>query len=222
MIDLFTGYDPREAVGWHVFTHSVLERTSSPVAFHPLLHRHHAAARAGSNDFTFSRFLIPYFMGWSGTAIFVDGCDMLCRGDIAELEALRETRMAVQVVKHDYETRHPIKYAGTSMECGNPDYVRKNWASVMVINCFNMAWRRITPATIGNFKPLDLLGLRFIEDDRIGALPPEWNWLADEFGENAAAKLLHWTAGIPMMPNYAEAPHAREWFAVQGAANGLG
>jgi hypothetical protein len=147
---------------------------------------------------------------------------MLCRSDIAALEQLRDPRMAVQVVKHDYETKHPVKYLGTALECGNGDYPRKNWASVMLINCYNMAWRRITPATVWKMRPLELLGLRFIDDERIGELPAEWNWLADEQGPNDQARILHWTAGIPAMPAYADAPHAREWFATQGAVNGLG
>jgi hypothetical protein len=220
-MDIYTGYDPREAVGWHVFTQSVMEHASTPVSFHPL-QRRHSAVPVGSNDFTFSRFLIPQMMGWTGVAIFVDGCDMLCRVDIAELEQLRNPHMAVQVVKHDYETRNPIKYLDTAMECGNPDYQRKNWASVMLINCYHMAWRQVTADRIGKFKPLDLLGLRFIDDDRIGELPIEWNWLADEYGPSADAKLLHWTAGIPAMPRYSDAPHAAEWFAGKSLANAVG
>ena len=93
-MDIFTGYDAREAVGWHVFTQSVMDHSSMPVSFHPLQRKHNAAPQ-GTNDFTFSRFLIPHMMNWSGCAIFVDGCDMLCRGDIAELEALRNPYMAV-------------------------------------------------------------------------------------------------------------------------------
>lgn len=217
-MDIFTGYDPREAVGWHVFAQSVMDHASGPVSFHPLQRKHNGAPQ-GSNDFTFSRFLIPHMMGWSGMALFVDGVDMLCRADIAQLFELWRCDLAVQVVKHDYETKHPIKYIGTALESGNPDYARKNWASVMLINCGHMAWRRVTPETIWKMKPLDLLGLRFIEDERIGELPREWNWLADEYGENAEAKLLHFTAGIPAMPHYADAPHANEWAAARYVMN---
>jgi hypothetical protein len=42
-------------------------------------------------------------------------------------------------------------------------------------------------------------------------LPPAWNWLADEYGYNAAAKLVHWTAGIPGFNAYRDSPHADEW-----------
>jgi hypothetical protein len=220
MLHIFTGYDAREAVGWHVFTQSVMELCSAPVVFHPLQRRHNGAPQ-GTNDFTYSRFLIPYLMSWRGTAMFVDGCDMLCQADIAQLEALRNPYMAVQVVKHDYETQHPIKYVGTPMEAGNGDYPRKNWASVMLINCYHMAWRAVTPQTVWKMRPLDLLQLRFIGDDRIGELPLEWNWLADEYGPNDQAKLLHWTAGIPAFPHYRDAPNADAWRAAHQQANHL-
>jgi hypothetical protein len=221
-LDIYTGYDPREAIGWHVFAQSVIDRASKPVAFHPLQKRHHGMPE-GTNHFTFKRFLIPYLRAWEpGPVLFVDGCDMLCRADIAELFDLADPYMAVQVVKHEYETKHPIKYVGTSMECGNGDYLRKNWASVMLINPGHYAWRKVTPDYVRNAKPLDLLQLRFIDDERIGELPMAWNWLADEYGASAEANLLHWTAGIPAMKRYECAPHSQEWFIGQKAANGLG
>ena len=38
-----------------------------------------------STEFTYTRFLVPYLCGYQGKAIFID-CDMLCLGDIAELD----------------------------------------------------------------------------------------------------------------------------------------
>lgn len=37
MIRIFAGYDPREAIGYHVFTQSLIERTSEAVAITPFL-----------------------------------------------------------------------------------------------------------------------------------------------------------------------------------------
>jgi hypothetical protein len=42
-------------------------------------------------------------------------------------------------------------------------------------------------------------------------LPIEWNWLADEFGVNDKAKLLHFTAGTPCFVDFAESPMAEKW-----------
>jgi hypothetical protein len=123
---------------------------------------------------------------------------MIFCADPLELWALRDPWKAVQVVKHDYKTRFPRKYLGTSMECENRDYPRKQWASVMLINCNHSAWTTM-PEPRKELDPLYYLQFRFIEDDRIGELPVEYNWLVDEMGPNENAKLLHWTAGIPCM-----------------------
>lgn len=219
-IQIYAGYDSREAVGFHVFAQSIIENSSVPVAITPLHKPMLKAALGdvpdGSNAFTFSRFLIPHIQNFMGTAIFMDGADMLCRADIAELEALRRPDCAVQVVRHEYKTKHARKYIGTKMEAENRDYERKQWASVMLINCYHHSWRRISAEKMKGMTPLEILQLRFIEDRYIGEIPIEWNWLVDEFGESEDAKVLHWTAGIPAFDHYRLSPHADEWF------NGLG
>lgn len=203
MIHLFCGYDRREAIGFHVFVHSVLARTSAPVSIVPLAAM---GLPEGSNAFTQSRFLVPKLMRYSGHAIFADASDMLAMGDVAELDALFDTRFAIQVVKHaDYKTRHKTKYRGTAMECPNMDYPRKNWASVCIFNCEHPAWQLVDASDAS------LIGLKFLPDDLIGALPAEWNRLADEGHSTADAKILHWTAGVPAFEAYRDAPAASAW-----------
>jgi hypothetical protein len=224
MIPLYTGFDPREEAGSHAFHSSVIERASEPVSFCPL-HLPHlarfydAGQRDGSNSFIYTRFLIPFLQGYSGWALFADGADMLCRADIAELWALRDQFKAVQVVQHEYQTRHPRKYVGTRMETGNADYPRKNWSSVMLINCAHYDWRRITPESLVGMSGADLHRFTFIAPKALGALPVEWNWLADEYGHNPGAKLVHWTAGTPAFKHYADAPHADEFRAQLARVN---
>ena len=209
MIRVFAGYERGEAAGFHVFVSSLIETASRPVALTPLASM---GLPKGTNAFTLSRFLIPHLCGYQGRAIFVDGSDMAMVGDIARLDALFDARFAVQVVKHpDYQTRNPVKYVGTPLEADNRDYARKNWASVMLVNCANPAWADITPASIGTMKPLDLLQFRFLDDDQIGELPAQWNRLVDEGHSVNDASLLHWTAGIPGFSHYADAPGAGKW-----------
>jgi hypothetical protein len=173
----------------------------------------------GTNAFTISRFMIPWIQKFTGMAIFADGADMLCRADLAELHALFDPTKAVQVVKHEYTTKHPMKYVGTSMESPNEMYPRKNWASLMLINCSHYAWRKMNPNAIADTAKIDLLQLKFINDLFIGELPATWNWLADEYGPNPEAKLLHWTAGIPLFPHYNDAPHADEYRKMHALVN---
>lgn len=212
MINLFCGYDAREAIGFHVFTHSVIQRASCPVRIVPLAR---FGLPAGSNNFTLSRFLVPHLCGFQGRAIFADASDMLMLGDIAELDEMFDPKFAVQVVKRsDYTSRHDRKYIGTAMECEQSNYSRKNWASLMLINCEHWAWKGMAPSAIARSAPLSLLQLEFCAN-AVGELPPSWNALVDEGDPVEGAKLLHWTAGIPGFPHYSDAPGADLWLSAR-------
>jgi hypothetical protein len=224
MIPLFCGFDAREEIGFHTFTSSVIHHASEPVQIIPLhlpmLRKvYQGGERDGTNAFIYSRFLIPHLMEYRGFAIFADGADMILRADIAELWALRDPFMAVQVVQHDYKTKHPRKYVGTSMEADNRDYERKNWSSLMLINCAHYAWRDLTPDKVETMSGAELHRFAYIPGRYIGALPVEYNWLVDEYGPNPNAKILHWTCGIPAWPAYSDASQADEWRGANGKVN---
>jgi lipopolysaccharide biosynthesis glycosyltransferase len=116
----------------------VIQTATSPVAFYPLalklLPEYTETHTDGSNQFIYSRFLVPFLQDYRGWAIFADG-DMLCRADISELWAMRDQRYAVMVAKHNYSSKAQRKYIGTSLETHNAVYPRKNWSSVMLWNC---------------------------------------------------------------------------------------
>lgn len=221
MIRLFTGYDERESVGWHVFCQSVLDKTTSvPVQITPITKN----MVGGTNSFTRSRFLIPYMCDYKGWAIFADGADMICRSDLSELWAYKDDlsqdiRKDLWCVKHSYQTRHLKKYEGTEMMAENTHYDRKNWASLFLINCESPWSRMWHPELVATAKIIDLLQLANFHDDRIGALPPEWNWLVGEYPYNENAKIAHFTLGIPGFSHYATADYAREWHAAHNRVN---
>ena len=204
-IPVFIGYDPREAVAFHVCANSIIRHASQPVAIIPLalnLFQDYTETHTdGSNQFIYSRFLVPHLMGFKGWAIFIDG-DMIVRGDIVELWNLRESDKDVMVVKHDYKTRMTEKYLGAK----NEDYPR-----VILWNCSNHPIQRLTPAFIEKSTGAELHRFSWINDDRIGELPPEWNWLPDEYGSNPDAKLLHYTLGTPCFHEFATTNMADEW-----------
>jgi lipopolysaccharide biosynthesis glycosyltransferase len=209
-IPVFVGYDPREAIAYHVCVNSIIRNSSQPVAIVPValnLFRDYSETHTdGSNHFIYTRFLVPYLCDFTGHAIFIDG-DMIVRGDIAELWALRDASKDVQVVKHDYKTRMPVKYLGAK----NEDYPRKNWSSVILWNCNSFPNRRLTPEFVQHAKGSELHRFSWIDDDRIDELPPEWNWLPDEYGANLDAKLLHYTLGTPCFQEFADTPQGNEW-----------
>jgi lipopolysaccharide biosynthesis glycosyltransferase len=209
-IPIFIGYDPREAIAFHTCVNSIIRHSSQPVSIMPLalnnFQDYTETHTDGSNQFIYSRFLVPHLMGYSGHAIFMDG-DMIVRGDIAELWALRDLGKDVQVVKHDYKTKMTTKYLGSK----NEDYPRKNWSSVMIFNCQNFPTKKLTPEYIQKSTGAHLHRFEWTTDDRVGALPPEWNWLPDEYGANPNAKLLHYTLGTPCFHEFADTPQGSEW-----------
>jgi lipopolysaccharide biosynthesis glycosyltransferase len=209
-IPIFVGYDPREAIAFHVCVNSIIRHATQPVAIMPvalnLFQDYEETHTDGSNHFVYSRFLVPHLMSYSDWAIFIDG-DMVLRDDIVKLWSLREYDKDVMVVKHDYKTRRTEKYMGAK----NEDYPRKNWSSVILWNCSSWPNRKLTPEFVQSQPGSYLHRFSWIDDARIGELPREWNWLPDELGTNTDAKLLHYTLGTPCFHEFADTPQAEDW-----------
>ena len=209
-IPVFVGYDPREAIAYHTCVNSIIRHASQPVAIIPialnLFQDYKETHTDGSNHFIYTRFLVPHLMGFKGWAIFIDG-DMIIRDDIVELWNLRQLDKDVMVVKHKYQTCMPVKYLGAK----NEDYPRKNWSSVILWNCNSFPNCQLTPEFVQTSSGSFLHRFSWLDDDRIGDLPPEWNWLPDEYGPNLNAKLLHYTLGTPCFQEFADTPQGNEW-----------
>ena len=210
MIPIFIGYDPREAIAYHTCVNSIIRHASGPIQITPLalslLKDYEEKHTDASNHFVYSRFLVPHLMNYKGWAIFMDG-DMIVRDDIYKLWELRELDKDVMVVKHDYETKMTEKYLGSK----NENYPRKNWSSVILWNCGNHPNKKLTPEYVQNATGAQLHRFQHIDDERIGELPAEWNWLPDEYGPNPDAKLLHYTLGTPSFHEFATTPMGDEW-----------
>lgn len=202
MINLWVGYDPNEAAGYHTFCHSVLTRASEPVAIHPIARNTFAWWKRqgednGATEFSFARFMIPYLQGYRGHAIFMDGADMLCLADIAELWAMRDPRYAVQCVQHDPYVVHPSKMWNQRNEW----YPRKNWSSVMLMNCDYHHAHKLTPESVSQATGAYLHRFAWTSEERIGAIQPEWNVLVGH-QPIEGAKVLHFTNGLsPIHPS---------------------
>ena len=213
MINVFIGYDPREGVAFSVLAHSIQANASRPVFIMPLMlsqlknvltrERHPLQ----SSDFSFSRFLVPHLSGYSGWSVFMD-CDMLMRDDIANLWALRDDRYAVMVVKHNHVPRETVKFLGEPQS----KYEKKNWSSVMLINCARC--RALTPDYVNSASGLELHQFKWLESEAlIGEIPSRWNHLVGYDAPRADAGLVHYTIGGPYFAEYQDCEYSREWFA---------
>ena len=113
-------------------------------------------------------------MGYQGWAVFMD-CDMLCRGDIAELWALRERRATqCMCVQHEHVPAETVKFLGEVQSA----YPKKNWSSLMLLNCARCT--ALTPDYVNSASGLELHRFHWLAGDHeIGALPDRWNHLVD-------------------------------------------
>ncbi len=182
-LSIFIGYDPRQPVSYNVLQHSIAIRASRPVAITPLIIDQLPITRRGLTNFTYTRFLVPWLCDFQGSALYLD-LDMLALADIAELFDLMDGS-AVMVSKNR------LKY---------------EWASVMLFNCGHPDNRRLTPDYVSEAENLHQISWT----RSIGTLPGEWNHLV-MYDPAGPAKLVHFTAGIPLYPETKELGYAKEW-----------
>lgn len=216
LLRVFIGYDPVESIAWHTMAHSIFSRSSQPVALIPVnvqnlksvFHRQRDPKQ--SNEFSFTRFLVPYLSNYEGYAVFFD-CDMMLRTDISELFeiAINNPEKAVHVVQHDYQPRDDIKYLNHVQY----QYPRKNWSSVVLWNCAHPANKVVTTEMVNTASAMDLHRFTWLKDEEIGSLNVRWNWLVGEYDDPPAdVKNVHWTIGGPYFEEYKNADFAEEWF----------
>ena len=217
MIRVFIGYDTREAAAFGVLSHSIHRHASQPVAIAPVMlselegvfHRERNPLQ--STEFSFSRFLTPWLCDYQGWAVFMD-CDMLMRDDIAKLWALRDERYAVQVVKHVHVPKEEVKFLGAVQT----KYEKKNWSSVMLMNCAKCT--ALTPEYVNRASGLELHQFKWLQGDQlIGEIPHAWNHLVGYDAPRRDAALVHYTIGGPYFEAYRDCEYAAEWFAERDA-----
>jgi hypothetical protein len=207
ILQVFIGYDAREAIAYDVLKYSILRRASIPVNVRPLITedipiftrpRHPNQ----STDFAFTRFLVPYLSAYEGVSIFMD-CDMLMRTDIRELMADVPEGADVSVCQHDYTPSTTTKFLNQPQTA----YPRKNWSSLMVFQ--NSECRKLTPYYVNRAPASDLHRLAWAAN--IGALPLDWNWLVGEYAPKPDARCYHWTLGGPWFVGSEDVDHADLW-----------
>ena len=174
---IFIGYDSRETVAWHVLSHSIMRRTKSPISITPIGNECLPTAiwwrgrgPHDSTEFSNARFIVPYLCNYEGWAVFMD-CDMLCQVDICELIAEADDQYAVMVKKHQYTPESSTKFLGQEQS----RYARKNWSSLMLINCAHYDSRKLTLDYVNNAPGFDLH--QFAWTDHVGPLSEGWNEL---------------------------------------------
>ena len=211
MIPVYIGFDQREAGAFWTCASSLLRYSSKPVQIIPLVRKQLPIDRPihskQTNDFSFTRFLVPHLQNYTGHAIFVDG-DFLFMSDIADLWYLRDGTKSVQVCQHPMETfKEGKKYLGSEQTV----YPMKCWSSLMMFNCEHEETKNLTPDYVETASGLELHQFTWTHPDHIGKLPLEWNWLVGHYPYTENVRAVHYTEGGPYFKDYADCDYAVNW-----------
>tara|TARA_B100000780_G_scaffold41554_1_gene25822 strand:- start:5171 stop:6862 length:1692 start_codon:yes stop_codon:yes gene_type:complete len=219
---VFVGWDRREDIAYQSCKQSILDTASVPVEIIPLKQKELRSSemywrekdKLASTEFTFTRFLIPELMEFDGWALFID-CDFISLHDVKYLFAQADDKYALMCAQHDYTPEEGVKMDGQQQL----NYPRKNWSSMMLINCGHPSNKKLTKKLV-NDPTIDgkyLHRFSWLDDEEIGELSHEWNWLVGWYNEpkDGTPKFLHYTEGGPWFKEYSNCEYASEYYTVE-------
>lgn len=215
-LSVYIGWDSREPIAADVCKHSLIANSSKNLNITYLkqeeLRKNEVYTRPqdklGSTEFTFTRFLVPSLNQFTGWAVFVD-CDFVWLDDIYKLLENVNDSKAVYVVQHEYTPKETVKMDGQQQHL----YPRKNWSSMILWNCNHPKNQKVDRELINTATGQYLHRFQWLEDDDIGNLSPEWNWLVGWYKEpeDGKPKALHYTLGGPWFEEYENCEYADVW-----------
>jgi lipopolysaccharide biosynthesis glycosyltransferase len=225
-VKVFIGWDSREDIAYQVARKSILDLTSIPVEITPLKQKELRKSgmywrdvdKLASTEFTFTRFLIPELCNFNGWALFID-CDFVFLCDVKEIFDQIDEKYAIMCVQHDYIPKSDTKMDGQRQTI----YPRKNWSSMMLINCGHSSNQCVTKEFVNDSEKTGAFLHRFswLNDTEIGQLSHEYNWLVGWYKEpeDGKPKALHYTEGGPWFSEYENCEYANTWKGVAATLN---
>ena len=218
-LKIYIGWDSREDIAYQVAKQSILDHASVPVDIIPLKQKElrkrgiytRDVDKLASTEFTFTRFLIPELTGFEGWALFID-CDFVFLDDVKKLFDHADNKYAIMCAQHDYTPSNTEKMDGQTQTI----YPRKNWSSMMLINCGHPDNQSLTHEVVNDKSRTGAYFHRFswLKDDVIGEVSHEWNWLVGWYSEPADGqpKALHYTEGGPWFEHYQNCEYNYQWY----------
>lgn len=216
---IYIGWDSREDIAYQVARQSILDHATMPVEIIPLKQKQlrkdgvywRSVDKLASTEFTFTRFLVPTLNDYAGWALFID-CDFVAVEDVKKLFNQRDDKYAIMCAQHDYTPKEGTKMDGQQQHM----YPRKNWSSMMLINCGHPSNKSLTKELVNNETITGAYLHRFswLKDEEIGKLSHEWNWLVGWYKEpkDGTPKFLHYTEGGPWFKEYENCEYNYEYY----------
>tara|TARA_A100001201_G_scaffold143320_1_gene144467 strand:+ start:1234 stop:1896 length:663 start_codon:yes stop_codon:yes gene_type:complete len=218
-LKIFIGWDSRETEAYKVCIRSLEKYASQELDITPIVkdtlietgEYYRPQPEAGSVEFTYTRFLVPYLANYDGWALFID-CDFLFTRDVSELFDMANDKYALMCAKHDYIPKNSIKMDGQKQV----SYPRKNWSSCILWNCGHPANIILNPDVVSKESGAFLHRFYWLPDESIGDIPLEWNWLEGEYDKpDTPPAAIHFTNGGPWFENYQNTDYADLWRSYQ-------
>lgn len=230
---ILIGYDGRQNDAWEVCRASLLKHSSRSLKIEPISRQSLGMAyQRGiwydgvqqydvdgefqrwpvSTDFALARFWVPYVCGYRGWALFVD-CDFLFMDDVAKLFDKRSDHYALMCCQPfiDQDDEPAVKMDGRIQF----PYERKRWSALMLFNCAHKSNKGLRPDYL-NWAPfLSLHQFDWLKHYEIGRLDDRWQWVQE------APRAVHYTRGMPYLPEHRTHPYADAWFAYKGGNDAL-
>ena len=212
----FIGYDSNEDIAYRVCKQSLLNNSSIQIKVLSLK-LHELVAKKfynrnidplASTEFTYSRFLVPSLMNFTGWAVFCD-CDFVFLNDVAKLFKNLSEEKAVYCVQHDYTPKERHKMDGKQQTI----YPRKNWSSFIVFNCSHPSNKKLNIDVVNSQTGAYLHQFKWLKDQEIGSLDERWNWLEGWTSKHNNKKpfAVHYTRGGPWFDEWQDVEFASEW-----------
>ena len=221
-LKIYIGWDSREDIAYQSCKQSILDNTSVPVEIIPLKQKQlteqglywRKKDLKASTEFTFTRFLLPELNNFKGWALFID-CDFIAIEDVKKLFDQTDDNYALMCAQHDYTPKPGLKMDGKEQHV----YPRKNWSSMMLVNCGHPSNKELTKDLVNN-PDIDgkyLHRFSWLKDNEIGKISHEWNWLVGWYKEprDGSPKFLHYTEGGPWFKEYENCEYANEYYRVE-------
>ena len=160
-----------------------------------------------SNDVNQSEKVRIYLINIIYLVLFLD--------DVKKLFDQRNDKYAVMCAQHDYTPKEGVKMDGKAQTI----YPRKNWSSMMLINCGHPSNLNLTDQLVNDEYKTGAYFHRFswLQDREIGKLSHEWNWLVGWYKEpeDGTPSALHYTEGGPWFKEYYNCEYNKEWLDVE-------
>jgi lipopolysaccharide biosynthesis glycosyltransferase len=235
MKHIFIGHDPRESLASIVCKYSIISNLSvneedisiqfinkKELQHQNVYYRKAFISEKGqyfdtidskpfSTEFAFSRFLTPELCRMQhkdGWALFVDS-DFVFLENINKLFDLADDKYSVMCVKFNWVPPEDERYKMDNVI--QTRYTKKLWSSLMLFNLNHPDVKKLDHKAVNLNTGSYLHKFKWTNNNNIGSLPVEWNFVPSVTTKAVQPKAIHYTKGGPWFEEYKDCDYSAVW-----------